>query len=144
MNKKKFFLFIAGVIGIILITTVVAFEKNNRYRSQVNTQDDVTKMIAKKRKDYNLVFYKRNCPYCEGAASKIISESKKTNVPTFFVDTESDNGRRLVKEYHVRYASTIIKIRDKNIQKMIYAEKVAGKYQAKQKVIDAVFGGNSE
>jgi len=126
-------------IAIFFVATI-SHLKNNSYQAQTNNQNNVTEMIEKSSKDYNLVFYKKHCPYCEGAASEVIKGSQNTTVPTFFIDTESKTGHELVEKYHVRYASTIMKIRNKNVQKMIYAEKIDGKYMAKQDVIKEVFG----
>lgn len=126
--------------AVIFSVVTIGYLKNNSYQAQTNNQSNVTEMIEKSCKDYNLVFYKKHCPYCEGAASEVIKSSKKTTVPTFFIDTESKNGHELVKKYHVKYASTIVRIRDKNIQKVIYAEKVDGKYEARKDAIKKVFG----
>lgn len=128
------------VSAITFFVVTIGYLKNNSYQAQTNNQNNVTETIEKSRKDYNLVFYKKHCPYCEGAASEVIRASKKATVPTFFIDAESKNGHELVKKYHVRYASTIVRIRDKNIQKIIYAEKVDGKYKAKKDAIKEVFG----
>ncbi|MEY8737867.1 hypothetical protein AB9M75_11805 [Lactobacillus sp. AN1001] len=136
---KKFFFFMVVSVAIFFIATI-GYLKNNSYQAQTNNQNNVTEMIEKNSKDYNLVFYKKHCPYCEGAASEVIKGSKNTTVPTFFIDTESKTGRELVEKYHVRYASTIVRVRNKNVRKMIYAEKIDGKYMARQDVIKNVFG----
>ncbi len=128
------------VSAVTFFVVTIGYLKNNSYQAQINNQNNVTEMIEKSRKDYNLVFYKKHCPYCEGAASEVIKGSKKSTVPTFFIDTESKNGHELVKKYHVRYASTIVRVRDKNAQKIIYAEKVDRKYKADQDAIKKVFG----
>lgn len=138
MIKKFFFFIVVSAITFFVVT--IGYLKNNSYQIQTNNQNNVTETIEKSRKDYNLVFYKKHCPYCEGAASEVIRGSKKATVPTFFIDAESKNGHELVKKYHVRYASTIVRIRDKNIQKIVYAEKVDGKYKAKKDAIKEVFG----
>lgn len=136
---KKFFFFMT-MSTIIFFVVTIGYLKNSSYQAQTNNQNNVTEVIEKSRKNYNLVFYKKHCPYCEGAASEVIKGAKKSTVPTFFIDTESKNGHELVKKYHVRYASTIIRIRDKDVQKIIYAEKVDGKYKASQDAIKKVFG----
>ncbi|WP_404387285.1 hypothetical protein [Ligilactobacillus animalis] len=145
MKKKKFFLFV-GIVGIILIAAFIwGFEKNNSYRSQSDTRNSVSEIIEGKSKDYNLVFYKKGCPYCKGAMFEIVkgavdSSLREGGAETLFVDTEGKAGRELVKKYHVRYAATVVKVRNKKeVKKMVYAEKVAGKYRAKEEVVDEVF-----
>lgn len=135
---KKFFFFTAVIVAIFFVVAI-GYLKNNSYQAQTNNQNNVTEMIEKNSKDYNLIFYKKHCPYCEGAASEMIKGSRRTKVPTFFIDTESRNGRSLVKKYHVKYAATIITVRKNGTKKMVYAEKVDGKYQAKQNVIERIF-----
>lgn len=145
MKKKKFFLFV-GIVGIILIAAFIwGFEKNNSYRSQSDTRNSVSEIIEGKSKDYNLVFYKKGCPYCKGAMFEIVkgavdSSLREGGAETLFVDTEGKAGRELVKKYHVRYTATVVKVRNKKeVKKMVYAEKVAGKYRAKEEVVDEVF-----
>lgn len=142
----KKFLLVVGTIGMILITAIIwGFEKNNSYRSQSEARNSVSEVIEGKRKDYNLVFYKKGCPYCKGAMFEIVkgavdSSLREGGAETLFVDTEGKAGRELVKKYHVRYATTVVKVRNKKeVKKMVYAEKVAGKYRAKEEVVDEVF-----
>lgn len=132
--KKKFFL---GVIllGICLIIAM----RNNDYASQKNNQDNFTSL--KENDNSNLIFYKKDCPYCAGAEKEVLEQSRKSNVPTFFIDAESASGKPLVKKYHVRYAATVITIRGGKVQKYIYAEKQNDTYRAKDDVINKVFGG---
>ena len=143
--KNKFFL-VVGTIGMILITVFIwGFEKNNSYRSQSDARTSVSKIIEGKSKNYNLVFYKKGCPYCQGAMFEIVkgavdSSLREGGAETLFVNTEGKAGRELVKKYHVRYAATVVKVRNrKEVKKMVYAEKVAGKYRAKEEVVDEVF-----
>lgn len=145
MKKKKFFL-VVGTIGMILITVFIwGFEKNNSYRSQSDARMRVSKIIEGKSKNYNLVFYKKDCPYCKGAMFEFVkgavdSSLREGGAETLFVNTEGKAGRELVKKYHVRYAATVVKVRNrKEVKKMVYAEKVAGKYRAKEEVVDEVF-----
>ncbi|WGN89587.1 thioredoxin [Ligilactobacillus faecis] len=133
---KKFFL------GVILLgICLTGLFGSNSYARQKNNQDNFTNL--KESSNSNLVFYKKNCPYCEGAEKEILEYSRKTTIPTFFIDTRSNNGKTLVKKYNVRYASTIIKIREGKAEKYIYAEKQGGAYRAKQDVIKKVFGGEN-
>ncbi len=131
---------------MILIAAIIwGFEKNNSYRSQSDTRNSVSEIIEGKSKDYNLVFYKKGCPYCKGAMFEIVkgavdSSLREGGTETLFVDTEGKAGQELVKKYHVRYAATVVKVRNKKeVKKMVYAEKVAGKYRAKEEVVNEIF-----
>lgn len=132
--KKNFFL---GVT--LLIICVIIAMRNNDYSSQKNNQDIFTSL--KESGNSNLVFYKKDCPYCKGAEKEVLERSRRSVEPTFFIDAESRNGKSLAQKYHVRYAATVIKIRDGKVQKYLYAEKQNDTYRAKEDVIDKVFGG---
>ncbi|MEY8661438.1 hypothetical protein AALT52_00810 [Ligilactobacillus faecis] len=134
--QKKFFL------GVILLgICLTGLLGSNSYARQKNNQDRFTNLNESS--NVNLIFYKKNCQYCEGAEKEILKYSRKTTVPTFFIDVRSDNGKILVKKYNVRYASTIVKIRKEKIEKYIYGEKRGDTYRAKQDVIEKVFGGEN-
>ncbi|MCO7179469.1 MULTISPECIES: conjugal transfer protein TraF [Streptococcus] len=60
----------------------------------------------------NIVFYKKGCPYCEAGISKVNSEAKQSDVTTFYVDVESEDGNTLVDYFNIEKAASIVKIRD--------------------------------
>ena len=71
----------------------------------------------------NLVFYKKNCPYCQVGKSVVVDAANKASYPTFYIDTQTEEGQKLVEKYQVEKAATIIKIRKGKIKKYLYASR---------------------
>ena len=71
----------------------------------------------------NLVFYKKNCPYCQVGKSVVVDAANKGSYPTFYIDTQTEEGQKLVEKYQVEKATTIIKIRKGKIKKYLYASR---------------------
>ena len=69
----------------------------------------------------NLVFYKKDCPYCQVGKSVVVDAANKGSYPTFYIDTQTEEGQKLVEKYQVEKAATIIKIRKGKIKKYLYA-----------------------
>ena len=71
----------------------------------------------------NLVFYKKDCPYCQVGKSVVVDVANKGSYPTFYIDTQTEEGQKLVEKYQVEKAATIIKIRKGKIKKYLYASR---------------------
>ena len=71
----------------------------------------------------NLVFYKKDCPYCQIGKSVVVDAANKGSYPTFYIDTQTEEGQKLVEKYQVEKAATIIKIRKGKIKKYLYASR---------------------
>ena len=71
----------------------------------------------------NLVFYKKDCPYCQVGKSVVVEAANKGSYPTFYIDTQTEEGQKLVEKYQVEKAATIIKIRKTKIKKYLYASR---------------------
>ena len=71
----------------------------------------------------NLVFYKKDCPYCQVGKSVVVDAANKGSYPTFYIDTQTEEGQKLVEKYQVEKATTIIKIRKGKIKKYLYASR---------------------
>ena len=71
----------------------------------------------------NLVFYKKDCPYCQVGKSVVVDAANKGSYPTFYIDTQTEAGQKLVEKYQVEKAATIIKIRKGKIKKYLYASR---------------------
>ena len=71
----------------------------------------------------NLVFYKKDCPYCQVGKSVVVDAANKGSYPTFYIDTQTEEGQKLVEKYQIEKAATIIKIRKGKIKKYIYASR---------------------
>lgn len=73
------------------------------------------------------VFFKKGCPYCRSARNDVLKESKKATIPVYFVDTNSEVGKKLVTDFEIKYASTISVVIEKKVTNYSYADKVNGK-----------------
>lgn len=71
----------------------------------------------------NLVFYKKDCPYCQVGKSVVVDAANKGSYPTFYIDTQTEEGQKLVEKYQVEKAATIVKIRKGKIKKYLYASR---------------------
>ena len=71
----------------------------------------------------NLVFYKKDCPYCQVGKSVVVAAANKGSYPTFYIDTQTEEGQKLVEKYQIEKAATIIKIRKGKIKKYLYASR---------------------
>lgn len=114
------------------------------YRIYQNQFDYDTRYSQKeysqiKEENINLVFYKRGCPYCRAGKQSVIKASQASQIPTFFIDVESKEGKLLVAEYGVTKAATLVKIRDGVASNMIYAVDKDDKIIPDKKVISEVF-----
>ncbi|HEO6299831.1 TPA: hypothetical protein VA887_000333 [Streptococcus agalactiae] len=118
MSHKKFFLGI-GVL-IVVLGLVSYFRLGPNYNSQL-TQDDYSNVLMSK--DYNIVCYKKGCPFCESSKSAILKAKKKSPVTTFFVDVDSKSGHKVVEKYSIEKAYSIIVVRDNFAKVYQYAHK---------------------
>jgi len=62
-----------------------------------------------------------DCPYCQVGKSVVVEAANKGSYPTFYIDTQTEEGQKLVEKYQVEKAATIIKIRKGKIKKYLYA-----------------------
>lgn len=84
----------------------------------------------------NLVFYRKDCPYCQASKKAVITTAEKNVYPTFFIDVESEEGQVLVKKYQVEKAASLVTRRDGQSQLYLYAAKdKQGKITADEKTI---------
>ena len=71
----------------------------------------------------NLVFYRKDCPYCQVGKSVVVDAANKGSYPTFYIDIQTEEGQKLVEKYQVEKAATIVKIRNGKIKKYLYASR---------------------
>ncbi|HEN6502218.1 TPA: thioredoxin [Streptococcus agalactiae] len=71
----------------------------------------------------NLVFYRKDCPYCQESKKSVITTAEKSVYPTFYINVESEEGQVLVKKYQVEKAASLVTIRDGKPQLYLYAAK---------------------
>lgn len=106
VTKKKVIIVLALALGL-LVPAKLGYDYYSRdYHSDLTAKvynDTVNENI-------NIVFYKKGCPYCEAGMSKIKSEAKNSDVTTFYVDVESEDGQVLVRRFDIAKAPAIVEI----------------------------------
>lgn len=136
VNRKKIILVLLIALGL-LVPLKIGYDYYSRdYHSELNAKvynDTVNE-------DVNIVFYKKGCPYCEAGMGKIKSETKQSDVTTFYVDVDSEDGQVLVSRFNVTKAPTILKNRDGAITLDYYAyDDKNGDIAVNDKYIEEVF-----
>ena len=139
------FTFIVQILGIILglccIFIAINWGKNaNLYSNQKYTEKNYEQIISEKNpENYNIIFYKKGCPYCKAAKKDILTYQKDSKYITFFIDADSKVGRNLVSAYSVRKAATGITFRKGRVNRYLYARKVGDTYESKKSVLKVIF-----
>lgn len=108
VNRKKVILVLLIALGLLVPLKIGYDYYSSDYHSELTAKaynDTVNENI-------NIVFYKKGCPYCEAGMRKIKHEAKQSDVTTFYVDVQSEDGNTLVDYFNIEKAATIVKIRD--------------------------------
>lgn len=118
-------------LGAILVILVVSLAVLGGYRVYKDhfildydphlTQKEYQNTVLDQ--NVNLVFYKKDCPYCQVGKSVVVDAANNGSYPTFYIDTQTEEGQKLVEKYQVEKAATIIKIRKGKIKKYLYASR---------------------
>ncbi|WP_218653774.1 thioredoxin domain-containing protein, partial [Streptococcus pluranimalium] len=123
-------------LSSILFLLYSSYKENNDYPKYLTQKEYVNTVI---KKDMNLVFYKRTCPYCKVGKKAVISEAKKSAIMSYFVDVETKEGKLLAKKYSVEYAPSIVVIREGKSKVYLYAGDKDNKKVVFHDVIKDVF-----
>ncbi|MFS6154782.1 hypothetical protein SUA94_07545 [Streptococcus agalactiae] len=118
MSRKKFVLGIGVLLVVISLVGYLRLDQN--YDGQL-TQEDFANVLMLK--NYNIVCYKKGCPYCESSKAAILKAKKKSPMTTFFVDVDSKSGKKIVEKYSIEKAFSIIVVRDNFAKVYQYAHK---------------------
>ena len=128
---REFFKHIKLAVGAILVILFVSLAVLGGYRMYKDhfildydphlTQKEYQNTVLDQ--NVNLVFYKKDCPYCQVGKSVVVEAANKGSYPTFYIDTQTIEGQKLVEKYQVEKAATIIKIRKGKIKKYLYASR---------------------
>lgn len=136
VNRKKVILILLIALGLLVPLKIGYDYYSSDYHSELTAKaynDTVNENI-------NIVFYKKGCPYCEAGMSKIKSEAKQSDVTTFYVDVESEDGQVLTSRFDVEKAPAIVKIRDGKSTLDYYAyDDKNGDITVNDKYIEEVF-----
>lgn len=119
------------VIFLMAFTLTKQSEEPEIQRLNQETLTDVTV-----NQNMNIVFYKKDCPYCNAAKTQVTEKSDNSPYPTFWIDLDTRDGQILKHKYSVKYASTIVSVRKGKAIKRSYAGYRNGSYYAKVKAID--------
>lgn len=90
-------------------------------------------------KNVNIVFYKDGCSSCELAKKAVVKASHESKYPTYFVEVNSPEGKKLVREYKVDLSSTVTQIRKGKVKNYIYVERIDEKIVADDVAIKQAF-----
>lgn len=128
----------AGVISILFFTVIgvqtiwtdyVVKDYDKHLTEQVYVDATVDQNV-------NLIFYRKACPYCTVGKKAVINAAEKNSYSTFYIDVESETGQKLVKQYHIEKAATLLTLRDGKSDIYHYAAKdKQGKITADEKSI---------
>ena len=128
---REIFRYIKLALGVILAIFLVSLTVLGGYRVYKDhfildydhhlTQKEYQNIVLDQ--NVNLVFYKKDCPYCQVGKSVVVDAANKGSYPTFYIDTQTEEGQKLVEKYQVEKAATIIKIRKGKIKKYLYASR---------------------
>ena len=139
-NSKKDFL-VVGLFVLVLFSFSFGMFKwiqnsSNDYDSRLNE----TVLLSEKSlpESYNIVFYRRDCPFCKAGKKAVLEAAKESEIKTYFVNVVTSDGQKVVSEYAVSKAATIVAVRGQNKRLYDYAYKTRdGKFRANQKKIEA-------
>ncbi|MGT2722332.1 thioredoxin family protein [Streptococcus porcinus] len=87
----------------------------------------------------NLVFYKEDCPYCKIGKREVNKQVLKSKVVTYFIDADKKEGIKIAKKYHVKYAPTLVIIRNNDYKSFLYAHDKNNKVVVEKKKIKEAF-----
>ncbi|HGA3161250.1 TPA: thioredoxin family protein [Streptococcus agalactiae] len=137
-NRKKygyillssFILLLFFCLGAWIYHWNSGFDKRLNENVYYNTKID---------ENVNLVFYKEDCPYCKIGKREVNKQVLKSKVVTYFIDADKKEGIEIAKKYHVKYAPTLVIIRNNDYKSFLYAHDKNNKVVVEKKKIKEVF-----
>lgn len=142
VNKKKDFLVVGLFVLVLLSFSFGMFKWIQNSRNDYDSRLNETVLMSEKSlpENYNIVFYRRDCPFCKAGKKAVLEAAKETEIKTYFVNVVTTDGQRVVSEYAVSKAATIVAVRGQNKRLYDYAYKTRdGKFRANQKKIEEAF-----
>lgn len=109
-NKKNWLVFCTFLIVVVAITLFGLVNIKNKTEDDdfVPTPQIESVFDTTVTEQFGVVFYKKGCPYCEAAKSTVLELAPKANYPVYYIDTQSDMGKKLIPITKIKYASTIV------------------------------------
>ncbi|MVX59034.1 thioredoxin [Streptococcus danieliae] len=105
---------LALIGGNLLVSEYLVRDYDSRLTERVYV-DSVEKETS------NLVFYKEGCPYCQAGKQAIIEAAQASDIPTFYINVDTEDGQFLVKKYKVERAASLVRIREGKSEVVEYA-----------------------
>lgn len=136
-SRKKIFT-IAGIGVFLFLISITIYVGNSKQKSTLNEQQLNQEVFLNSvvNANANLIFFKDDCPYCKAAEQTVLKAGNESEFPTFFIDLNSPEGQTLKVKYNVKYAATLVTIRNGKTRNELYSTKIKGKYKANTKIID--------
>lgn len=135
VNRKKVTLVLLIALGLLVPVKIGCDYYSSDYHSDLTAKvynDTVNENI-------NIVFYKKGCPYCQAGVSKIKYESSRSDVTTYYIDVETNVGKKLAKEFDVSHSPTLVTIRDGEVSVGYYAFDKDNKIVLNDELIEGAF-----
>ena len=136
-TKYKYLLSIIVILVMTIIVLLPIYSNNKFYQNTYETNNVSRKMVEKS--SYNLVFWKKGCPYCEAGLKAVKDKDKDTKIETMYIDTQSKLGKELTAIYGIKRASTIVKVRNDRSTLLEYATKINNKIVSDDSNIEKAF-----
>lgn len=133
VKKEVFWVLLMSPVIFLIIGSYIVNNQDNSQLTQKQYYETVVKQTV------NLVFYKRSCPYCKIAKKEIVTQAKDSPIVTYYVDIDTKEGKKLVQQYHVKSAPTIVLIRKGHVQSFLYARDRGNKVVVEKEKIKEVF-----
>lgn len=138
--KRKLALGVITFLSAIVFSLVVFLmagvleKKTNDSEVQILNQETLTDVTINQ--NMNIVFFKKDCPYCKAGKPQVLEKSRNSPYPTFWIDLDTRSGQILKHKYSVKYASTIVSVRKGRASIISYAGYEKNHYYAKEKAIN--------
>lgn len=106
--KKRWIKLYVFIMAIGTIALFGLFREKNETKDFTPTPQIEKVFNTTSTDKFAIVFYKKHCPYCEIAKSSVVKLAQKSKYPVFYIDTQSEMGKKLIPITKIKYASTIV------------------------------------
>lgn len=121
---KKNLMLAFGICGMVLLLSFTVYSSLQLFDKQYDshlTQKQYNDVVFEQ--NVQLVFYKKSCPYCRAGKNTVIEIANKSPYPTFYINIKTKEGQKLVHQYEVKKAATVVSIRNRIRRYYLYAKK---------------------
>ncbi|NJJ27008.1 thioredoxin [Streptococcus anginosus] len=121
---KKNLMLAFGICGLVLLICFTVYNGLQSFDKQYDshlTQKQYNDVVLEQ--NVQLVFYKKTCPYCRAGKNTVIEIANKSSYPTFYINIQTKEGEKLVHQYGIKKAATVVSIRKGSRKSYLYAKK---------------------